>query len=278
MSTSDKPITGRWTDAGSDAPPQLVELLQAGRAALGTADEIERLQASLAARLGPSAGLDSAPSGVHAARPSSALPSSWISGAAVATLIGGVAWWLVSRPPEPLTSPPPSAVSTSVDAEVMSLPAAELAPAEPLPAEPPPSVPPSASDAASTLSPSEPAAPAKREAEKPKARRAPAARAKTPPAPRESEAELLARAQAALAERPAAALQLAERHRRLFPSGVLAQEREVIAIEALKRLGRERAAQDKASEFESRYKGSIHQPRLRGTPTELPSKPRDPAR
>jgi hypothetical protein len=80
----------------------------------------------------------------------------------------------------------------------------------------------------------------------------------------ETEVELLERAQAALSERPRDALALTREHRRRFPRGVLVQEREVIAIDALKRLGEERAASDKAAAFEERYRGSVHQNRLDG--------------
>ena len=73
---------------------------------------------------------------------------------------------------------------------------------------------------------------------------------------------MLARAQAALATQPQTALGLTREHQRRFPRGTLAEEREVIAIEALKRLGRTRAASARAAEFERRYHGSVHQPRL----------------
>ncbi|MDF2696066.1 MAG: hypothetical protein K0S65_4449 [Labilithrix sp.] len=52
------------------------------------------------------------------------------------------------------------------------------------------------------------------------------------------ELELVQRAEAALASDPQRALALAKEHARVFPSGEFLQEREVIAVDALVRLGR----------------------------------------
>ena len=73
---------------------------------------------------------------------------------------------------------------------------------------------------------------------------------------------LLFRAQQLLASDPAGALTLAERHGRLFPAGVLAQEREVIAIEALRALQRKDEAEARARRFRARYPKSAHLPRV----------------
>jgi hypothetical protein len=59
-------------------------------------------------------------------------------------------------------------------------------------------------------------------------------------------------------------LALTETHRRLYPRGILAQEREVVAIEALARLGKARAAEQRASGFRNEQPHSIHESRLRG--------------
>ncbi|MET0410142.1 MAG: hypothetical protein ABW217_02550 [Polyangiaceae bacterium] len=66
---------------------------------------------------------------------------------------------------------------------------------------------------------------------------------------------------------------LTREHERRFPRGSLRQEREVIAIEALKRVGAGRAAGEKASEFEQRYRGSVHQGRVRESVTVEPGAP-----
>jgi hypothetical protein len=57
-------------------------------------------------------------------------------------------------------------------------------------------------------------------------------------------------------------LSLTREHARRFPQGALAQEREVIAIEALSRLGRTEAARQRGTQFERQYPGSAHQPKV----------------
>jgi hypothetical protein len=73
-----------------------------------------------------------------------------------------------------------------------------------------------------------------------------------------SEVELLERARRALGSDPRRALSLTQEHRARFPQGVLGQEREVIAIEALRRLGRSEEAERRAGSFEQRYPDSAH--------------------
>jgi hypothetical protein len=79
------------------------------------------------------------------------------------------------------------------------------------------------------------------------------------------EDQLLERARRALASDPNRALALTREHARSYPSGVLAQEREVIAIEALKRLGRGGEAEARRGTFEERYPQSAHRRNLDGT-------------
>lgn len=93
----------------------------------------------------------------------------------------------------------------------------------------------------------------------------PEASAPAPAAPvvdAETEAHFLDRARAALDTAPAQALSLTEEHARRFPSGALAQEREVVAIEALSRLGRVEAARQRAQRFLAAFPGSVHRRRL----------------
>jgi hypothetical protein len=77
-----------------------------------------------------------------------------------------------------------------------------------------------------------------------------------------SEADLLTRAQAALGRDAAKALVLAEQHQRTFPHGTLSQEREVIAIEALSRLGRTAEVKLRAARFLQAYPGSAHKSKI----------------
>ena len=77
-----------------------------------------------------------------------------------------------------------------------------------------------------------------------------------------TELELLREAQRLQAREPAAALAVVARHSRLFPSGILAQEREVVAINALMRLGQRDAARARAASFLRQYPGSVHAQRI----------------
>ena len=74
-----------------------------------------------------------------------------------------------------------------------------------------------------------------------------------------TEPVLLEQARRALASSPATALALTNQHAARFPHGVLAQEREVIAIEALRRLGRGAEADRRAAAFAHTFPGSAHQ-------------------
>lgn len=92
--------------------------------------------------------------------------------------------------------------------------------------------------------------------------RSPAAERQPSEATGESESDLLGRAQAALRADPNRALSLAAEHRRKFPNGVLAQEREVLSIEALERLGRHKEAVSRAEGFLRSFPGSAHRSKV----------------
>ena len=82
------------------------------------------------------------------------------------------------------------------------------------------------------------------------------------PATPEAETALLGRAHQALASDPARALALTAEHRREYPSGLLRQESDLIAIEALEALGRHEEARTSAARFRARYPSSAHLRRL----------------
>ncbi|HET9932854.1 MAG TPA: hypothetical protein VFQ35_19255 [Polyangiaceae bacterium] len=115
---------------------------------------------------------------------------------------------------------------------------------------------------------SQPASPPKQEASAPVAEPVPPPSSSVEVAPvlsaprgasaKPDEATLLEQARRALASDPRRALALTQRHQALYPRGVLVQEREVIAIEALRRLGREGQASDRANSFEKSYPDSAH--------------------
>jgi hypothetical protein len=81
-------------------------------------------------------------------------------------------------------------------------------------------------------------------------------------APAPNEGSILLRARQQLGSDPAAALALTDEHARRYPSGSLTQEREVLAIEALTRLGRISDARARLAAFRDRFPQSAHIARL----------------
>jgi hypothetical protein len=216
------------------APAGLRAAFQQARADLGTDAQLARLSA----RLGPMLGAPVAPG--PAASPSGAgLTSAAKAGLASLALIvaGGSAWLLSTSHVE--VSPAPSAGKPSAPlAQVTTSPAA--------PAVVPEGPAPSFSAAPPELAPSVTAeAPAKPVIAQPV-----------------SEAELLEQARSALKSDPARALARANEHARRFPRGVLVQEREVIAIKALRQLGRAADADKRADAFSKAFPGSAFQRKL----------------
>jgi hypothetical protein len=88
-----------------------------------------------------------------------------------------------------------------------------------------------------------------------------------PPALRRAELELLQRAQELVRADPARALALVEGAARRFPGSPLIQEREVIAIEALRRLGRAGEAHARGEGFLRRFPRSAYRLRVESLTT-----------
>jgi hypothetical protein len=78
-----------------------------------------------------------------------------------------------------------------------------------------------------------------------------------------SEIELLRRAQLALRSRPREAFQLTEEHRKHYPDGEFALERDALAIQALIRAGNPSMARDLAESFLKAHPDSPHAHRFR---------------
>lgn len=76
--------------------------------------------------------------------------------------------------------------------------------------------------------------------------------------PPESEVELLKRARSTATSDPAQSLAISARHRAEFPNGAFAEERELLVITALLRLGRTGEANARAAAFRSRYPRSAY--------------------
>jgi len=165
--------------------------------------------------------------------PKSSAVKAWLVGGVTVAAVAVIAVLLTRRVPEvappaaravpssQVAAPSPSPVSTAVVEEAVAVPTSSSA-ASAGPASPQPSV---------------------------QNRSAPV---------RPSEVELLERARRALASDPKRALTLTRQHQSLYPQGALRQEREVIAIEALRRLGAPAQASERAGSFEQRYPDSAH--------------------
>ncbi|HVU01669.1 MAG TPA: hypothetical protein VHE30_07955 [Polyangiaceae bacterium] len=85
-----------------------------------------------------------------------------------------------------------------------------------------------------------------------------AVRSPAPP----TELELVGKAERAARTDPATALALAKELERLYPAGALSEERDVIAIEALARLGNLAAARERATAFSAAHPGSPYARRI----------------
>jgi hypothetical protein len=300
-SRSDVPrwATRPWTQ-GAEPPEGLRRLIELSRRRLGTDADVAALAHAVARALGPAAGLPStadlgptthlpaaaepatlqAPaegSGARAPEVTARAPAGLARWAAVGLggIVSGAAlWWALTASPssEPLTHPGatdtgklPAALAPAASSETPLAPKLSGATQQEQAQH---------QEQAPLASAASDASPAAQNVRSPAASLTP--RVHRPPQNGQSEAELLERAEAALSSQPERALALTREHRQRFPHAVLVQEREVIAIEALKRLGRDRAARDRAKAFGERYRGSVHETRIQNpTPssaaTERPS-------
>jgi|GEM_PF-2510656 len=92
-----------------------------------------------------------------------------------------------------------------------------------------------------------------------------------PTSSRDDEFALLRAARQAVGDHPNHALALTEEHARRFPIGMLAQERETIAIEALARLGRAAQAQARSRALLAAHPDSPYKGRIDAALSRLPS-------
>jgi hypothetical protein len=180
---------------------------------------------ALAARLGPLLG----PGGGGGGGGGASIAVKAIGALAAASLAGAIVWWSAREPPRASHPHRAQTIARSVAQREA------------------PEVVPSGLDVPSDL-------------EAPQER--PHPRAATPAPTPPSELDLVQRAQAALRTSPTQALSLADEHRRLFRDGMLAQEREVIAIDALVRLARSDEARARADAFRHRWPSSAHARRI----------------
>lgn len=255
MTTETKP----WL-LDESADPGLRELLESAEVDAPSDRQLERLTAKVAFLfdLPPGGGDGGAGGGGGGGAPAPTAPVGGVTAAAGGlgmkallaagvVAIGGVVGVVALRQPVPapvIERPTPVAVVPKVELP----PEPELPKAEEPPTKPPPPVKPVVK-VAPTVAPA-PVEPTK---------------ALPPPPPSNPDEELAAlddAITAARAGRPAQALAAVDAHLAKFPQSALAQEREVIAIEALVTLGRRDDAKERLKSFRSKWPTSTHLVRL----------------
>ncbi len=274
MSTQGDPL--RMVDA-EGTPAELCDLLQQASQDVLSPAAVDRVATGVAAQIvgpagpaGPSIAPPAAASGLTGSTLGSLLPTSTTSKVGAALIVAAAAggWWLFGQPDSAVDAPNVPAASASVGSEASPQampsagsgaatgegPAAEPSAQDDEPgaaqagatgkAGPSTAVPPSSSKGADG------------EADPP---------AGDTQASMLAEHRLLRSARAALQSDPQGALALTQEHKRRFPKGMLTQEREVIAIEALQRMGRSGAASSRADQFNQQYPDSPHRDRVDGS-------------
>jgi hypothetical protein len=244
------------SDPGAGPPPVLRDALLAARDDGPRDADLARLAARL-----PVAPLPPPP----VAAPPSVLSGALI-GAALGVLVAGAGlFWDARREPPP--RPAPAAVAPPPASPPRAAPAARDPVDAPRPAHHAVTAPPSGAAVPAPASAStavvDPLAAAPGDA--PPAAAPGAGPIGAGPVARESlrdEVELISRARDRIGASPAEALAITQEHARQFPGGTLAQEREVLAIEALHRLGRTGEARARRDRFLSAYPGSAYKKRF----------------
>lgn len=228
-----------------EEPESLRSALRTAKLDGPTGTQLRHLASALAPQLGSSAGTG----GAAVSAPKVTFRGArWLIASGV--ILGGVAIVAALRNPPASAPEPRSSAPVAQPSDTQEPPAAVEAPVvESAEAQPPQAPLPEQS------------------AGKADVKAAAGARVKAPPvssaptgetATKPSEATLLDAARNALHTDARRALALTAQHRELYPRGILAQEREVIAIEALRRLGQSEEAQKRNREFESSYPTTIH--------------------
>lgn len=176
---------------------------------------------------------------------------------------GSGAWYWAGRN-SPGPAPPDSRPAITEAASVIASPAAEAIPPTPLivpaiEAAPPPTPRIAVPPRARTSLPSRPTRPTRSPPPSVPATTAASPDTVSSPSPSYSEEfRLLRAARQALDKRPEYALALTDEHVHRFAHGMLAQEREAIAIEALAALGKEASARARARTFFAAHPDSPH--------------------
>lgn len=231
---SERPDPPRLTSVASTGPEPLRDVVRELRQATLSGESLARIEAKLGAVLDRRLPVPAAPRATTAGGLAAATGRRWLWLVAAALVVAVAAALAAERharrapPVESSTQPPPAGGS-----------AAPPPPAEPTSQPTATAITPGADDASAATP-----------------------RAPSPPFPAPSEGELLGRAERSLATSPSMALALADEHARRFPRGSLVQEREVIAVEALARLGRAAGARARGQAMLRAYPSSIYRTKL----------------
>jgi len=249
----------RLTDSASTASASLRELLRSSASDGPTADQLR----SLAGRLGPQLGsVAAAPSTARHAAGAVTVGKVVVLSAVIAATTIYWAGRTTSRPPPPVAS---TAIESASRAPTPRVPSATPTPSSPIDPSP------------STMATVTTSQVVRRTGAHPARARPNADRIKVTPGPDASssvtvapplqtpddEVTILGKAQRALvADDANAALALTDRHNETFPSGMMIEEREAIAIEALARLGRADEARTRFDRYRVRFPRSSYRQRL----------------
>jgi len=220
-------------DLSDDAPAAAVEALRIARGDAPDAARLAAIEAAVLMEIAPPTGDGGGGGGGGGPGGSSLSPMAKVG--AVALAAGAVVAVVLATRSQP---PRPGALEEAVAAE-------NARPRAPMPE--PPRLPVEAlPDASAPVAPTRPAA-------------VPTASLAPDPAESErAEVALLDRAQSSLPASPADALARCDEHGRRFATGTLVQEREVLAIDALLRLGRRDEAEARAARFRQSFPRSGH--------------------
>jgi hypothetical protein len=242
----------RWVEDESGAPIELQQALRSARAELGTREQIHRVARGLQSDIGKLNTSLAPGASFLASHPFVISGLKTLLSVFTVAIVGTVVLWhLPSGMSAPASAPnrsnqltQPSASSTATRRTVETVQPSFLAVAMQRDTE---------------------VEPVKPRASAPQLRR----RAKQVPEIRatrldpEEELRILRRAQDDLVNRPLRALESTEQHLRDYPSGIFAQEREMIAIEALFQLNRVEQGMNRARRFLDAFGDSTHAPRVR---------------
>jgi len=230
----------RWIESPPDAPSELVQMLKAAQATRPSPDELARV----GARLGIPPASTVLPWGLKAS----------LLGIAVG--IGLLGWLVATRKTESGAAEPRPSQAQAEAAAVQPQEAPghaeqrsevqrrQLGDGEPVAVDrEDDGRTPAAISAKGEIEQAKVVAPASHAAERP-----------SPP----TELSLIRAARSTVAQAPARALELTKTHRRLYPNGVLSEERELLAVRALEAMGRAAEAQQKQQQFDAAFPESVH--------------------